>query len=179
MMRRAAALLLALAPLVSFAAPAPGTVINNQATLTGRASGFAVGSTSATVSVTVSGGPAAGYAATLVASEIASSQAGATVYLSHTLTNTGSLADTYTLSVTPFSTGGWSFTSAQLFADNNNDGLPDSATPLGPVSLLPGQAQRFVARYVVPAGAPMRTQNDARIDAVCSPKRRSRARPTA
>lgn len=53
--------------------------------------------------------------------------AGATVYMPHTLTNTGNGADTFTITAPAASTD---FTRVEVFADANGDGLPDSTTPL-------------------------------------------------
>ena len=164
--RRAVAFAFALAASAAHAGPAAGTVIVNQATGTGTAAGSPVTAISNPVNAIVGTGvtPPGGFAATLVASQVIASLPGATVFARHTLTNTGTFADTYTLTTTQ-GVSSWNFASITLFADANQDGVPDSATPLTTVSLAPGASLFFVARYVLPATAGALTENTVRIDA--------------
>jgi uncharacterized repeat protein (TIGR01451 family) len=167
-MRRAAACLLAAHCAFAAAAPAPGTVIVNRATATGTNGGATLAVASNPVSMTVGAAPASAYSAVLAASQTVTTRPGATVLLPHTLTNTGTVSDTYTIAASASNAGGWGFASVQLFADNNNDGQPDSATPLGAVTLAPGATQYFVARYIVPATVPIRTENIVTLTAIAT-----------
>lgn len=164
-LRFAASCALVLAPLAGLAAPAAGTVIVNQATATAQVGGGATLSRSATVSLTVSGAPNARYSAVLAQNTQVESEPGATVLVPHTLTNTGDLADTYTVSIVDLANGGgWTYGSVALFPDRDGDGRPDGAAPLaGTHRLNPGETLHFVARLVVPPAVPLRTQNDARV----------------
>ena len=163
--RRAAACVLACAALGAQAAPPAGTVIPNRAAATGQQGSVPFNAASNIVTLTVGTGPAIGkpFAATLEASRFFTTPAGTTVYARHVLTNAGTSPDTYTLSATDV-TGDYTFASLALFADANDDGQPDSSTPIAnPVVLAPGAALRFVAALSVPTSAPSRGLDHARI----------------
>jgi uncharacterized repeat protein (TIGR01451 family) len=159
--------------LAAFATPPAGTVIPNQATGSARLGTSTQAVNSNTVSATVGTPPAvpppppaSAFAATLDAANIQNAAAGATVYMPHVLTNTGSAADTYTLAIADLNNQ-VPLGSLALYADANGDGKPDSATPItGPVALAPGQAFHFVARLVVPANAIQRGVGMASVSAV-------------
>ena len=145
------------------AAPAPGTLITNRASASAQVGAATQSATSNGVSITVgapppppSNSPPSAYSATLQPVLNVASRPGATVWLAHTLTNTGGNPDSYTLSIANAATiGGYSFSSVQLFPDANGDGQPDGTTPVtGVIALNPGQSYRFVAQVVVPADAP-------------------------
>ncbi len=154
----------ALAALVAHAGPAPGTVIQNQASASGQVGAVPVSGTSNIVSLTVGAPlPPPSSGATLTANGYAIATAGATVYLPHTLTNTGLSPDTFTLAATDLNQG-YSFSSIAFFPDANGDGQPDGTVALsGPITLAAGQSLRFVVRYVVPAGARGRISDSASI----------------
>jgi uncharacterized repeat protein (TIGR01451 family) len=96
---------------------------------------------------------------------------GNTVYAPHVLTNSGNGPDSFNITVTDHTTGTGDFSSVQVFADANNDGLPDSTTALCtatvPLGLLApnlcsitsiavagnGGTFPFVVAYTIPAGA--------------------------
>ncbi len=157
---------LALVSATALAGPPAGTVIPNQATATAMQGVTPLTGSSNIVTLTTSAPVVVGvFSATLVSSANVMSDAGATVFIPHTLTNTGTSADTYTLAAVDQNRD-YSFTSITLFADANGDGQPDSAVPLaGPIALAPGAAFRFVARLVVPAGATPLMNGVARISA--------------
>jgi trimeric autotransporter adhesin len=71
----------------------------------------------------------------------------------HTITNTGNGTDLFTLN--PATTGGaFAHTGLAYFADTNQDGTPDSATPItAPVSIISGAAYNFVVCGTTPASA--------------------------
>ena len=157
----AAALALAFA---AHAAPAPGTVISNQATATASTPSVPLAPSSNTVTATVASGPPSSYAAVLAASTQTISKPGATVVIAHTLTNTGALTDAYTLAVTP--TNNAVIATAQLFADADGNGKPDGPTPIGAaVTLNPGQVFRFVAVYAILPSAPLAATGNAKVSA--------------
>ncbi len=65
---------------------------------------------------------------------------GGTVYFPHMLTNTGNVADAYTLEVLELDGAGFQ-TSCAIYADVNNDGVPDdSVTPLARADSCTGAA---------------------------------------
>lgn len=90
---------------------------------------------------------------------------GNTVYAPHVVTNTGNGTDTFTVSVTRGANGAGVFSAVEVFADANNDGLPDSTTALCSVATLgtctiPAQTVAgnggtfpFVVAYTIPAGS--------------------------
>jgi uncharacterized repeat protein (TIGR01451 family) len=149
------------------AAPAPGTAIPNQATATAQQGVATMSAASNVVSLTVGAGTVtATYGGTLEANRsIANVTAGTTAYARHVLTNTGTASDTFTLSLADIG-GDYAFASLAIYADANDDGQPDNATPIAaPVTLAAGQAFHFVVGYAVPAAAPARGAGHARISA--------------
>lgn len=164
---RLAACALALAALVAHAAPAPGTIIQNQASASGMVGAIAVSGTSNIVSLTVSAPVVPPpTSAMLTANEFAQAFPGGVVYLPHVLTNTSAAADSFTITVTDLNQS-FSFASIAVFPDANGDGKPDSAVPLAnPVALAAGQSFRFVVRLTVPNSAPVRTNGAARVSVV-------------
>ncbi len=87
------------------------------------------------------------------------------VFLPHRLTN-GPLADTYNL-VTDNLPGTFDVFDVQIFLDADNDGRPDSATPItGPFNLAPNQVLNFVIALRVPTNAVVASTDQVRITAV-------------
>jgi hypothetical protein len=163
----AAACALVLAPAFAHAGPAAGTSIPNRATATGQFGGATVNAASNTVTLTVGTAPVLGtpFASTLDANRYFTTAAGTTVYAKHILTNIGVNADTFTLGMTDLG-GDYTLTSVTLFADANDDGVPDSAAALSSTVLLgAGQSLRFVMAMTVPANAPGRGLARARLSA--------------
>jgi trimeric autotransporter adhesin len=94
---------------------------------------------------------------------------GTTVYMPHTLTNTGNGSDTFNITL-PLTVDA-NLSKVAIFADANGDGLPDSATPLCIVndvpactgtnvqtgSLTPGGKFNFIVAMTVNATAPNTT----------------------
>jgi uncharacterized repeat protein (TIGR01451 family) len=147
------------APSLSAAAPAVGTVITNRATATAQVGAVAQVASSNVVSISVGAGATPTgmpYSAVLQPVRNAVADPGATVWLAHALTNTGTNPDTYVLSIVDAATiGSYAFASLRLYADADGDGRPDDAAPIaGAVALNPGQTYRFVAQAMVPADAP-------------------------
>lgn len=150
-------------------AAAPGAVIQNRASATAQMAGAPLSRDSNVVSVTIGTAPAAMVSAVLASNNTFDGQAGATTLVAHTLTNTGSATDSFTLGLVDLANGGWSFVAPALYADADGDGQPDSATPLaGPVTLSAGQVFRFVAKLTIPVSAPGGTTSDARVTAAAA-----------
>lgn len=78
---------------------------------------------------------------------------GSTVYTQYTITNTGNGTDQFTIATTDkLNTG--TFAAMSVFADVNQDGQPDSTTPVSAaVSIAAGGSYTFVVGYTVPASA--------------------------
>ncbi|MGZ5749973.1 MAG: SdrD B-like domain-containing protein [Usitatibacter sp.] len=147
------------------AATAPGSVVANQATGSGTQAGNPTTVASNTTSATVGAPAGSTLSALLAASTRVNGQPGATIFFRHTLTNTGTVADTYTVTATDTG-GGWTFGAVALFPDANGDGQPDSATPLAnPIALAPGQVAQFVLRVTVPVSGFTSSESHVRIDA--------------
>ena len=88
----------------------------------------------------------------LASSQSKPSDPGNTVYFKHTLTNTGS-SDSFSLQVAAAS-GNFAFSSLNLYADANNDGVPDDNTAISATGPLAANATfHFVVAAVVPAAA--------------------------
>ena len=142
----------------ALAAPPAGTTITNQASATGFLGAATVGGVSNTVSLVTSAPVFAG-SFMLTASDTRNAAPGATLLFRHALTNTGTAADSYALSVVDLP-GTFNATGFTIYADANGDGLPDGATPLaGPVSLAPGQTFTFVVEVLAPSNAVPGTQD--------------------
>jgi len=90
--------------------------------------------------------------------------ASAQVVYSHSITNTGNGADSFTLS----STNGGNFAMANVvfYADANGDGIADNNTPITSTGSLPaGETFRFVAVATLPANAAAGTNNELTVTA--------------
>ncbi|HET9579171.1 MAG TPA: SdrD B-like domain-containing protein, partial [Usitatibacter sp.] len=149
-------------------AAAPGTVIQNRSSANASIGTATLTRDSNLVSVTVGTAAPGTVSAVLAATNIVDSQPGATVLLSHTLTNTGSATDVFTLSAVDRNTG-WSFAPAAIYPDANGDGQPDGTTPVsGPFTLAPGQVFRFVAKMTVPLTAGTGSSDDYVISATAA-----------
>ena len=130
-------------------APPAGTSIGNQASATYTDASNTPRSTTSNVATTIVQQVAS---FTLSASQSRFSPAGAQVYFAHTIVNTGNGTDTFNLAVANNAAGdNFDLTALNLYADANNDGLPDNATPItssGPVAS--GASFYFVAMGNVP-----------------------------
>jgi len=124
--------------------PAAGTLIKNQATASYTdANNATIKVTSNEVQTTVQQVGAL----TLTASTSASGAAGATVYISHVLTNTGNGKDTFNVTATTTN----NTLTPQIFLDADGDGKPDSNTVLTfPQSIDGGARLQFVVAYPIP-----------------------------
>jgi len=141
-----------IAPSMSFAAPAAGTVIGNQATATyNDAGGNPRTATSNLVQTTVTQVKSF----TLTANGARTAAPGQTVYYPHTLTNTGNGTDTYALNApVSGSFGAGPHAALAYYVDANGDGVPDNATPISTTGAIPaGGVFRFVVAGTVPAAA--------------------------
>lgn len=108
------------------ATPTAGTVISNQATATYTdTAGVVQVATSNTVQTTIL--PVGAY--TLLSDNIKKGAANTTVYMPHVLTNTGNVADNFTLTL-PAYVVNTDISSYTIFADANGDGVPDGTTPI-------------------------------------------------
>jgi uncharacterized repeat protein (TIGR01451 family) len=134
------------------AATPVGTVLSNTATGTATQGVNSLTPTSNTVVANVGAAAGVTYGGVLQANTSVASEPGATVFIKHTLTNTGSVPDTFNVLTAALpAISGYAFTSITLFPDANNDGQPDGAVPLAnPIVLASGQVLRFVVRLVVP-----------------------------
>jgi large repetitive protein len=79
---------------------------------------------------------------------------GANVRFQHAITNSGNSPESYGLLLQDTHAGTFAFTSVQLFADANIDGVPDSATPISVTPVLqPGETFQFLAIAQTPSSA--------------------------
>jgi large repetitive protein len=134
------------------AAPPLGTQINNQARadFVDTASGRAVRLDSNVVSTPVD--RIASF--TLTQSQNLISAAGAGVTFQHTVTNTGNGTEPFALLAQNNFPGTFDFTTVKIYADANNDGIPDSITPITQTpDIAPGDSFRFVVVATVPSTA--------------------------
>jgi uncharacterized repeat protein (TIGR01451 family) len=154
------ALFLLLAKFALAATPLANSVIGNQASATYTdATGQTKSATSNLVETTVRQVGSL----TLVQDNSKAAAVGNTVYMPHTLTNTGNGADSFVLSTSDIvaATDTDFATNISIYADANGDGVPDSTTPLctglgctfTTASLPPGGAFNFVVSMTVPATA--------------------------
>ena len=90
--------------------------------------------------------------------------ASAQVVYSHSITNTGNGADTFTLSAT--NSGAFSMANVVFYLDANGDGIADNNTPITSTGNLPaGETFRFVAVATLPANAAPGTNNELTVKA--------------
>ncbi len=132
------------------AATAPGTILSDQANGTGTQSGNTTTVPSNIATAAVGSPSGASFAGALAADTHVTVNPGAIVLIRHTLTNTGTAADNFSIATTE-QPNGFTFTTFGIFPDANNDGQPDGAVPVAnPIALNPGQVFHFVLRAVVP-----------------------------
>ena len=145
----ALAALLACGPLrLPAQAPAPGTLVRNQASMTfhDNASGQGVTAVTDTLRVLVSGGPGIDLRSDRAAQVVP----GAWFALPHTLTNTGNAPGRYTLSPAQGTGGAFDVLSLALVVDANGNGLADPGEASSSfasgyaVTLAPGQSVKVV-----------------------------------
>jgi uncharacterized repeat protein (TIGR01451 family) len=131
------------------AAPTAGTLIGNQATATyNDGTGTSRTVTSNLVQTVVQQVASL----TLTADGAKTAAPGTQVVYPHTLTNTGNGTDGFTLTLTQSAADNFDLSSAAIYADTNQDGVPDNTTNLigATVSLAPGAAYSFVVSGVLP-----------------------------
>ena len=128
-----------------------GTDINNRATVTyedANGNSYSAQSNESTVTV------AEVYAATLENDGSKSGAPGETVYFTHTLTNTGNAADSFSvdgLAGLDAATGASTYT---VYLDANGNGVPDAGeSAVTSVNLNAGQQAELIVAVPVPAGA--------------------------
>ncbi|MGB1309679.1 MAG: hypothetical protein ACPG47_00640 [Leucothrix sp.] len=127
----------------AFAQTAAGTLIKNLATVTyedENGNSYSAQSNEAVVTV------APVYSATIENDNNLSGAPGQTVYFPHTLTNTGNIADSFTLAA---DNGG------VVYVDSNNNGQPDPGESIvtGPVNVPAGDQVSLVVALAVPTSA--------------------------
>jgi large repetitive protein len=134
------------------AAPIAGFAINNQAassyldTATGRIENLTSNLVSAPVARFV--------AFTLSQSQNLVSAQGANVRFQHAVVNSGNAAESFVLLLQDNYSGTFAFSSVQIFADANSDGVADSSTPITATPVLqPGESFSFLAVAQVPPSA--------------------------
>ncbi len=92
---------------------------------------------------------------TLTASQTRDGAPGGLVFFPHTVTNLGNTDDVFDLGVIEAGgTDNFALTALQIFADANQDGIPDSLTPITATpSVQAGDSYGIVVRATVPASA--------------------------
>jgi uncharacterized repeat protein (TIGR01451 family) len=136
----------------SHAGPVLGFPINNQASASYVDT--ASGRTEKLDSNLVTAPVAKSVAFTLQSSQNLASAQGASVRFQHAINNTGNSAESFALLLQDTYAGTFAFTSVQMFADANSDGVPDSATPISVSPVMqPGETFQFLVIAKVPASA--------------------------
>ena len=146
-------------------ATVPGTAVTDQANGTGTQSGNTTTVPSNIVTAGVGSPAGAVVAGVLAATTHVTVNPGALVLIPHTLTNTGSTTDNFSIALTEQPVG-YSFTTFGIFPDANNDGQPDSLTPVAnPIVLNAGQVFHFVFRAQVPTSGISGNDDTVRLSA--------------
>jgi large repetitive protein len=102
---------------------------------------------------------------------------GANVRFQHAITNSGNAPESYTLILQDAYAGTFGFTGVQLYADANNDGIADSATPLTATPIIqPGEVFQFLAIAQTPATAT--TGQEDRFTVIAAPSSGGAAQQT-
>ncbi len=132
-------------------APPAGAVIGNQATASYTDAGGNNRSTTSNLVVT----SIQQVAGVDVQSDLTKTAApGTTVYLPHTVKNTGNGPDSYDLLVSQLGGGGYNFTGPILiYADPNGDGVPDGSPITSTDVIAAGQTKNYVIAAQVPTTA--------------------------
>ncbi len=133
------------------APPLAGTLIQNQASASYKdAGGIEQVATSNVVETLVQQVGAM----TLVQDQTRLGAAGNSVYFPHVLTNTGNGDDTFSLTATDNTGDVYDFDSLLIYADDDQNGLPDSTTPITSTGLLSAEeAFYFVVAAAIPSAA--------------------------
>ncbi|MEM7767932.1 MAG: hypothetical protein AAF253_10660 [Pseudomonadota bacterium] len=134
----------------ALAAPPPAdTVIGNQAAATYEANGETFVVQSNLVETIVN----EVFGLDLEASQTKNGAPGGIVFFPQTVTNNGNAEDTFTLVAdTAGGTDTFALTGVEIFADADEDGVPDSLTPLAETpSVLAGESFGIVVRATLPA----------------------------
>ncbi len=144
----------------SAAAPPAGAVIGNQAVASYTDAG---GNERTTTSNLVSTNILQVAGVDIEANLTRNTAPGSTVYLPHTITNTGNGNDKYNLTTAQLP-GDYNFTNMVIYADANGDGVPDNFTPLTSTpTLAPGQVFNIVIAAQVPANATNGQQSQLKV----------------
>ena len=132
----------------AWAATPAGTIIKNQASASYRDSNGVMRTATSNLVETLIQQVAA---LELLQTQTRTAAAGQQVFFSHSLTNTGNGADSYTLSVTNSNADDFDYTNLAIYDDSNQDGLPDNFTAL---TESPGVAVQGQWHFVVAASVP-------------------------
>ena len=138
--------------LAAHAAPPPAnTVIGNQAAATYQSDGTTYTVQSNLVETIVN----EVYGLGLTSDQTKSGAPGGFVFFPHTITNNGNASDTFSLLVDPAGgTDNFALTNIEIFLDADQDGVPDSLTPITVTpSVASGATLGFVVRATVPGTA--------------------------
>ena len=135
----------------ALAVPAAGSVIGNQASATYQdGSGQTRTATSNLVETIVA--QVAGV--DIQADQSKTVSIGGTVYYPHTITNTGNGSDTFDLTAVDADTGNIALGSVVVYADADQDGVPDNFTPITVTpGLNPGDTYGIIIAATVPGTA--------------------------
>lgn len=132
------------------AAPLAGSVIGNQATATYVDENGVPQTTSSNLVETVVAQVAG---VDIEATQSNTAAPGETIYFPHIVTNTGNGNDTYTLTTTN-NGGTFEFANIVIYADANQDGVPDNFTPITLTpNLVPGGTYGIIVAVTVPGTA--------------------------
>ncbi|WP_293374446.1 hypothetical protein [Nevskia sp.] len=132
------------------AAPLAGSVIGNQATATYVDENGTPQTTSSNLVETIVAQVAG---VDIEATQSNTAAPGETIYFPHIVTNTGNGNDTYTLATTN-NGGTFEFANIVIYADANQDGVPDNFTPITITpNLAPGGNYGIIVAVTVPGTA--------------------------
>ena len=138
-------------PAVAVAATAAGTLIKNLATVTYEDSNgneYSAQSNEAIITVKQV------YSAEISEDTVKTAAAGQSVYIQHTLTNTGNGTDTYTLSAGDDASAGDDIDAdrVKIYLDSNGNGLADAGEPeiTGDITLTAGEVAEIVMEVAIP-----------------------------
>lgn len=148
---------------VPSATPPAGAVVGNQASATYTDGSDTERTVTSNTTVTVVQ-QVASVGLTNDGSKIATP--GGQVSFPHTVTNLGNGSDSFTLSAVDAGAGSFAFSTITLYADANQDGVPDNATAItASPSLAPSQSFSFVVVAAVPGGASIPGSEDITVTA--------------
>ena len=90
---------------------------------------------------------------------------GQTVYYHHVLSNIGNEKDSYNLSVSPITGGGFNYENIGVYLDADRNGIPDSDSPIGQYALYAGESVSLIVKASIQSDASLNSSSQLELKA--------------